>query len=227
MKGSLSATDLADCIAITDALLKSPGSYLFRRPVDLAVDHLPGYFDVVKDPQDLGTIRHRLDENYYSSFSDWNEAVCLVWSNALRYNRRDVFLCHLVKFLAAKFEKMKKTRNNPTRREWFTRVTSLYAAINVTMRQGPPVTEREFAGKDFDGPVTVTEIQRLGRAAAKVTDHSDLTQMLQVLSYYGVDVDFQKEEGLVNLRTLSEDGLKAFMTCVKERYRAQKLPYPN
>jgi exo-beta-1,3-glucanase (GH17 family) len=89
------------------------------------------------------------------------------------------------------------------------------------------VVQREFAGKDFDGPVTSAELQRLGRAAAKVTDHSDLIQMLQVLSFYGVDVDFQKEEGFVNLRTLSDDALKAFMTCVKERFRAQKLPYPT
>jgi hypothetical protein len=45
------------------------------------------YPEVVKKPMDLGTIKKRLEENYYTKVEDVAADIRLVWSNCMLYNR--------------------------------------------------------------------------------------------------------------------------------------------
>jgi len=47
---------------------------------------IPDYFDVVKQPMDLGTIGHKLQTDQYAQVSEFLEDLELVWSNCLLYN---------------------------------------------------------------------------------------------------------------------------------------------
>ena len=59
---------------------------LFAEPVDPVRDEAPGYFDLVKNPMDLRTIREKLDKGEYSGVEQWKNDVNLVFSNAVLYN---------------------------------------------------------------------------------------------------------------------------------------------
>ena len=53
-------------------------------PVKLGI---PDYFDVVKRPMDLGTIRKRLKSGEIRSKDQFVESVRLVFDNAILYNK--------------------------------------------------------------------------------------------------------------------------------------------
>ena len=71
---------------------------LFNEPVDPVSLGLPNYFDVVKEPMDLGTILSRLSAGEQQ---DWAKCeyqtaeavyrdVSLVWHNCVLYNSREI-----------------------------------------------------------------------------------------------------------------------------------------
>jgi translation initiation factor 2 beta subunit (eIF-2beta)/eIF-5 len=68
-------------------LLRSKYAQEFERPVDIKRHNIPDYFNVIKHPMDLGTVKKKIDEgkyrdNYRQCFDD----ILLVFSNAYQYN---------------------------------------------------------------------------------------------------------------------------------------------
>ncbi|KAJ2359009.1 hypothetical protein GGF43_000423 [Coemansia sp. RSA 2618] len=64
----------------------------FMAPVDPVKQGVPTYFDVVKQPMDLGTIRRQLDRSHYRSAAQFRDDVSLVLSNCFLFNPPDSFV---------------------------------------------------------------------------------------------------------------------------------------
>lgn len=77
---------LAKARMVLTKVTSQPKSYLFNAPVDPVRDGAIGYFDVVKNPMDFGTIRIKLDTNDYESIKDFEKDMDLVFSNCFLYN---------------------------------------------------------------------------------------------------------------------------------------------
>lgn len=77
---------------------------IFNEPVDPIVHNLPHYFEIVKSPMDLGTIKCRLNASYYESLSDCFDDVRLVFNNAIVFNGSDSFVGKAAKDMLAEFE---------------------------------------------------------------------------------------------------------------------------
>ena len=61
-------------------MLNEELSWIFSSPVDPVKHNLKDYFDIIKRPMDLGTIKKRLDSgNVYRTFKSFAEDVRLVW----------------------------------------------------------------------------------------------------------------------------------------------------
>mmetsp|Transcript_3150 Transcript_3150/g.3499 ORF Transcript_3150/g.3499 Transcript_3150/m.3499 type:complete len:170 (+) Transcript_3150:20-529(+) len=82
-----------DCLRVVKALMKHKYGWPFNKPVDPAALAIPDYFDVIKHPMDLGTIKGRLDENKYQTVEEFHSDVMLVWSNALTFNQAGSHIC--------------------------------------------------------------------------------------------------------------------------------------
>eukprot|EP00960_Hanusia_phi_P009265 267907-Hanusia_phi.AAC.1 len=54
---------------------------MFSPPTDI-----PTYFDVIKNPMDLGTVLNKLDNGFYDKKEQWVADVKLVWENAMVFN---------------------------------------------------------------------------------------------------------------------------------------------
>lgn len=52
---------------VVKGMWKHQHGWPFHLPVDTVKLRLPDYFDIIKRPMDLGTIKKRLDNNYYWS----------------------------------------------------------------------------------------------------------------------------------------------------------------
>jgi len=97
--------DLAQCKSILRALVREKYSWPFLEPVDPVALELPDYFEIIKKPMDLGTVRNRLDKKLYNSVSEFKVDVDLTFQNALTYNQPGSDIVTMTKSLQDIFEK--------------------------------------------------------------------------------------------------------------------------
>ncbi|KAH9488456.1 hypothetical protein Btru_062790 [Bulinus truncatus] len=83
---------------------QDPESLPFRQPVDPVVLHIPDYFEIVKKPMDLSTIRRKLDSGMYKDPWEYVDDVWLMFDNAWLYNRKTSRVYKYASKLAEVFE---------------------------------------------------------------------------------------------------------------------------
>ncbi|KAK8860852.1 hypothetical protein M9Y10_012544 [Tritrichomonas musculus] len=225
-QNKISPEQLNQCIQITETMYNKPSCFIFRAPVDPVRDQVPNYFDVIKDPQDLGTILERLQNKEYSSIQSWKHDMDLVWDNAKAFNGPFSIVSSIAVCMKGRFEKIYQN-TFMTPKEWNNRINELFSKLNVVMKAAPGKLKNEFEGKKFSGPMTRNELQKLAEAASSLTDISDVLQMEQLLNIYGVNIDFKKDDCFVVLKNLPKEALQALQSFVKDRYRALRKHYPD
>uniref|UniRef100_A0A3Q7IC44 Uncharacterized protein n=1 Tax=Solanum lycopersicum TaxID=4081 RepID=A0A3Q7IC44_SOLLC len=85
---------LKNCRALLERLMKHKHGWVFNQPVDTEGLGLHDYFDIIKNPMDLGTVKSRLETNLYKSPKEFAEDVRLTFQNAMTYNPKgqDVYM---------------------------------------------------------------------------------------------------------------------------------------
>eukprot|EP00698_Gefionella_okellyi_P003602 TRINITY_DN13382_c0_g1_i1.p1 TRINITY_DN13382_c0_g1~~TRINITY_DN13382_c0_g1_i1.p1 ORF type:complete len:418 (+),score=69.20 TRINITY_DN13382_c0_g1_i1:88-1341(+) len=102
---SLEARGLRLCKGLLRKLMSLKDSLWFRAPVDPVALGIPDYFDIVKNPMDLGTISKKLEADGYSTADDFAADMRLVWGNAMLYNPASTMVHMLAQKLSDRFEK--------------------------------------------------------------------------------------------------------------------------
>ena len=102
----LNASKIRDiCLPILDDILKEKYAFtIFGQPVDPVALGLTDYYEIVKLPMDLGTIRKKLDLNSYRDLDTFRFDINLVFDNALLYNPEESDVHSLAKNLKKQFE---------------------------------------------------------------------------------------------------------------------------
>jgi E1A/CREB-binding protein len=77
-------------LASLHKLYEVPESTIFQSPVDVIA--MPRYGDVIKNPIDLGTIRHKVLCNEYSEPWEYINDIRLMFSNAWTFNKKNTFV---------------------------------------------------------------------------------------------------------------------------------------
>ncbi|XP_072295394.1 bromodomain testis-specific protein-like [Eucyclogobius newberryi] len=72
---------------VVKALWKHQFSWPFRQPVDAVALCIPDYYKIVTNPMDLGTIKKRLQNKYYSKALECVQDFNAMFSNCYMYNR--------------------------------------------------------------------------------------------------------------------------------------------
>ncbi|XP_070531967.1 bromodomain-containing protein 2-like isoform X4 [Ptychodera flava] len=72
---------------VMKAVWKHQFAWPFHTPVDPVKLGLPDYFDIIKNPMDLGTIKKRLESNYYHSAKECMSDFNLMFTNCYLYNK--------------------------------------------------------------------------------------------------------------------------------------------
>uniref|UniRef100_A0A5B7AIX2 Putative transcription factor GTE4 n=1 Tax=Davidia involucrata TaxID=16924 RepID=A0A5B7AIX2_DAVIN len=84
--GKFSNQVFKSCSALLDKLMKHKHGWVFNNPVDVKALGLHDYLDIIKHPMDLGTVKSRLNKNWYKSPREFAEDVRLTFHNAMTYN---------------------------------------------------------------------------------------------------------------------------------------------
>lgn len=80
------ATLMKQCDTLLNRLMSHHFGWVFNVPVDVVKLNIPDYFNVIKHPMDLGTVKSRLTSGKYSSPMEFAADVRLTFSNAMTYN---------------------------------------------------------------------------------------------------------------------------------------------
>jgi len=72
---------------VMKAVWKHQFAWPFHAPVDPDKLGLPDYFDIIKNPMDLGTIKKRLESNYYHSAKECMSDFNRMFTNCYLYNK--------------------------------------------------------------------------------------------------------------------------------------------
>lgn len=91
------------CGRIVKELLAHPHAWPFAKPVD--VNQVPGYYEVITNPADLGTIKRNLDTNRYEDVEEFEEEVKRVWANCYAFNKPETDVYRIAQTLEAIFTK--------------------------------------------------------------------------------------------------------------------------
>lgn len=88
------ATLTKQCQTLLNKLMQHQHSWVFNTPVDVVKLKIPDYYDVIKHPMDLGTVKTKLSSGEYSNPSTFAADVRLTFSNAMTYNPQghDVYI---------------------------------------------------------------------------------------------------------------------------------------
>lgn len=115
---------VAYCLRIVKEMLRLKDAFGFSKPIDQlwSVDQLPGYFDIIRNPMDLDTVRRRLESGFYLSAPGKQEVeevtfdadkfstdMRLIFTNARSYNREGDIFYDAATRLLEKFESKMKT----------------------------------------------------------------------------------------------------------------------
>ncbi|NXP24974.1 BRDT protein, partial [Scytalopus superciliaris] len=72
---------------VMKAIWRHSYSWPFHQPVDAAALNLPDYYSIIKKPMDLGTIKKRMEHNYYTKAAECIEDFKTMFLNCYTYNK--------------------------------------------------------------------------------------------------------------------------------------------
>jgi len=91
------------CLEVLKVLQSHQHGWVFNSPVDPVELGLPDYFEVIKRPMDLGTIRKKLENGIYHSLKEFHGHVNLTFENAMLYNPQGSVVYNMAEEMKAKF----------------------------------------------------------------------------------------------------------------------------
>ena len=118
------------CFEVINGILKYKISFLFDKPVDPQLDNCPDYFDIIKKPMDLQTVRKKLSSNEYSTIRDWKRDMSLIWENALVYNPSETIIYDCASHLKAVYERLSKKLSDDPEADWLREFESIDNGIH-------------------------------------------------------------------------------------------------
>ena len=93
------------CLEVLKGLQLHPHGWVFNSPVDPVELGLHDYFEVIRNPMDLGTIKKKLENGcYHSSLEDFEADVNLTFDNAMLYNPEGSVVNNMAKEMLEKFK---------------------------------------------------------------------------------------------------------------------------
>lgn len=217
--------DLRICLQITEKLIKHPISSIFLRPVDPITDAAPDYLSKIRNPQDLGTIKRRLEEKtYYKYISDWQRDMNLIWKNCIRYNGENTYFFSVAREFKCLFEKLSRPITTKNYEEWILRVNELFERIDSLLQRSPPPIKENFDGKAFKSALTNQALEKYVNYSQQLTSPDDILHFIQISLLSGATYkqDDNNFVGEINLKTMNKHGKRQLIMYTKERTLATR-----
>ncbi|XP_033053266.1 bromodomain testis-specific protein isoform X1 [Trachypithecus francoisi] len=162
---------------LKEMLAKKHFSYAwpFYNPVDVNALGLHNYYDIVKNPMDLGTIKEKMDNQEYKDAYKFAADVRLMFMNCYKYNPPDHEVVTMARMLQDVFEKhFSKIPVEPVES-----MPLCYIKTDITETTGRENTNEASSEGNSSGDSEDERVQRLAKLQEQL---KAVHQQLQVLS---------------------------------------------
>ncbi|KAK8593052.1 hypothetical protein V6N13_043333 [Hibiscus sabdariffa] len=213
---------MKQCEGLLKRLMSHQYGWVFNKPVDTVKLNIPDYFNVIKHPMDLGTVKKKMASGAYASPLEFHADVRLTFSNAMTYNPpgNDVHVMAdtINKFFEVRWKNIEK--KIPVTGAQL--VQSKAPVENIsTSKTMPPAKRRKTTSVTQElllGPekrMTDEEKHNLGRELESLFDEMP-THIIDFLKEHGsygtepgeeieIDIDDLSDDTLFSLRKLLDD----------------------
>lgn len=106
------------CLKIISELMGWTILDAFKRPVDPIKDGVEDYFEVIKNPIDLGTIKSKLNNGGYDKFEDFVGDIKRIYLNCKEYNGTDNIFTDICADMISWFNNQVKRKCKSEEEEW-------------------------------------------------------------------------------------------------------------
>ncbi|KAL2476686.1 Transcription factor GTE4 [Abeliophyllum distichum] len=219
--GKFSNQVLKSCSALLERLMKHKHGWVFNKPVDTVSLGLHDYFEIIKNPMDLGTVKTKLNQNLYKTPVEFAEDVRLTFQNAMTYNPKEQDVYMMAEQLSKIFEDKWASIEADYMRELKLSVDVEVGSSTPTSRKAPPqsrpfpdmrrVLDRsESMTHPIDPQRRSTNLVQSGRiSAAKKPKAKDPNKR---------EMTFEEKQKLsINLQSLPSEKLENVVQIIKKR----------
>ncbi len=143
----MSFADLTACRNTLKKLMQNKFATIFLNPVDPVRDQATNYFDVIKEPMDLGSILNKLDSGQYKDRHELRADFELMLRNAKTYTPDPKAWAHkqavgLEKVFGPLWTRMEKTLEQSAARQKAAQDAALAHEQGVDVSDSPSVPRR-------------------------------------------------------------------------------------
>ncbi|CAO2152948.1 unnamed protein product [Urochloa humidicola] len=169
------------CGSILRKLMDHKSGWLFNKPVDPVLYQIPDYFDVIRHPMDLGTVKKKLTKQQYVSTDEFAADVRLTFSNAMKYNPPGNDVHEIAKELNGIFDsewesvERKFVARNPVQEQQTMKVIKIRAAMdsNSTVARGPVACSNSLAKKTLTDAISSKVKIKFSMRSSEKTSSND------------------------------------------------------
>ncbi|KAM0016950.1 putative chromatin remodeler Bromodomain family [Helianthus debilis subsp. tardiflorus] len=203
------------CGTLLEKLMKHKHGWVFNTPVDPLALGLHDYFDIIKHPMDLGTVKSRLEKNWYNSPMEFAEDVRLTFQNALTYNLKGQDVHAMAELLLKLFEEKWKLIEadyiKETKRAVNNEVGLPTPASRPTPPQLLPVSSR------VEAPVPAID-PKLQRPVVSSTGRTPSLKKPKAKDPNKREMTYEEKQKLsINLQNLPSEKLDNVVKIIKKR----------
>lgn len=221
-------------VSIMDRIMKHPIANDYIEPI------LPGdgteseYFEKIKNPQDLSSIRQRLIDGRYQTLQNWLDDVETVWKNAELYHGPQSHYASISQQCRKIFDKEKRALDVLSMGTWCGEVYRLRSRVYDLMGQ-PPTRVKQYASslgsshtmKQNMPLLTEREVQNFIAASEMLQMEEDHAEMIRIIDEMQPEIDPGKEELWLDVTKLSLPTIYALREYMRNSLEKRGQKYPE
>ena len=124
------------CSKFIQKINAHPLSLFFRKPYKPQQKD-DDYFEVIRKPMDLSTVRKKLLNGDYITLKQWEEEVRLIFTNSILYNGETHLLGGISSYFLSKLDKFMENIENSNSRNFEEKTKNLYGDVLKLLREMP------------------------------------------------------------------------------------------
>jgi hypothetical protein len=217
---------MKQCETLLKRLMSHKHAWVFSTPVDVVKFNIPDYYDIIKHPMDLGTVKSKFASGAYTSAWNFVADVRLTFTNAMTYNPPT----NSVHVMADTMRKFFETRWKPIEKKLVSaeasvkRVeTSKPGLVTQPKKKRTPVLEETspVVMETIKPKMTIEERKNLGDRLASVS--ADLpVYIIDFLRQCSGSTDLTGEDELEIDIDLLDDDMLFKLQKLLDRYMEEK-----
>lgn len=209
-----------NCSALLEKLMKHKHGWVFNAPVDVKGLGLLDYFTIIKHPMDLGTVKTRLNKNWYKSPKEFAEDVRLTFHNAMTYNPKGQDVHIMAEQLLKIFEDKWVVIESEYNREMRIGADYELGFHTPTSRKAPPLPPPLDMRRILDRSESMTHHMdpRLKPISTTPSSRTPAPKKPKAKDPHKRDMTYEEKQKLsTNLQSLPSEKLDNIVQIIKKR----------